>query len=733
LRHDAIELRRTEAERSMSAPEPFSSLIDARVTKRLGEMKNRIIELGEDLQDTIHSRVGTCVSAIQSDLESHSCRIAVIGQIKAGKSSLINALIRRPELLPTDINPSTAVITKLYFGAPAEQNNTALFHFFSDEEWEHIMAGGRAGSMTVERNAAISPDQLQEPLEELRQRAESRLGPQYEAHLGKHHLFSSVTADVLERYVSAGDYGDSQDGEDKRHFSDITKNAEVFLEGQPLGYPAIIIDTPGVNDPFLVRDEITHGNLGEADIYLVVLTAQQPLSHSDLALLRMLKGLQKDRIIAVVNRVDLVDMAAGEAERLAKHVQGSLKREFPHADIPVILASAQWGNIALNKHPDELEYALSSSFAEYAADLERSGKPGFQAPRSDWAPEESAAMLYRASGVPDIISTISRLIGHSVTAERLLPAASTLGAISENTAISIRYGIKSLQNGMEGGGWNREKAAQNLQQLEYLLSEVEASLSRCEADLTQLINDEIGRLRRFMIYTVENFADQQREKLLQYGSYTAFRSEFQEQMFQLRSQLAEDFYKYITEISKQFFARQQEAETILRETVKNALPDLDDVLRFGIQSGTLPPPSILPLSKVTTLDLDRYWEARSHAMEVSPAEADKFKELVTVAFLDLIDDLFDIAGTTEQEHVSDALRRLRFLIYSAIYPIAQQLQELVSARKNLAGSMEDRQPWGAPFFWEQFLDECRQHLARCEQLGTEAGELRRQCIKLISS
>jgi hypothetical protein len=160
LRHDAIELRQAEPERSMTAPEPFSSLIDARVTKRLGEMKNRIIELGEDLQDTIHSRVGTCVSAIQSDLESHSCRIAVIGQIKAGKSSLINALIRRPELLPTDINPSTAVITKLYFGAPAEQNNTALFHFFSDEEWEHIMAGGRAGSMTVERNAAISPREL---------------------------------------------------------------------------------------------------------------------------------------------------------------------------------------------------------------------------------------------------------------------------------------------------------------------------------------------------------------------------------------------------------------------------------------------------------------------------------------------------------------------------------------------------------------------------------------------
>src|SRR5690606_29576694 len=127
---------------------------------------------------------------------------------------------------------------------------------------------------------------------ELRQRAKDRLGEDYGSLLGKHHLFSSVTTSLLERYVSAGDsiipslLKTNGHGREDRHYSDITKNAEVFLEGQPLGYPSVIIDTPGVNDPFLVRDEITHGNLGDADIYLVVLTAQQPLSKSDLVLLR---------------------------------------------------------------------------------------------------------------------------------------------------------------------------------------------------------------------------------------------------------------------------------------------------------------------------------------------------------------------------------------------------------------------------------------------------------------
>jgi hypothetical protein len=714
----------------MTAPiEAFSSLVDGRITSRLGEIKHRVVELGEDLQDAIHSRVGTFVSAIQSDLEKHSCRIAVIGQIKAGKSTLINALIRRPDLLPTDINPSTAVITKLYFGAAADKTNTAMFQFFSDEEWEHIMAGGRAGALTLERNAAISSDQLAKPLEQLRQRAERRLGPEYHTQLGKHHLFSSVTSEVLEQYVSAGDFPDG--GEDQRgHFSDITKNAEIFLEGQPLGYPAVIIDTPGVNDPFLVRDEITHGNLGEADIYLVVLTAQQPLSTSDLALLRMLKGLQKDRIIAVVNRIDLVDMAGGEAGRLAAHVSMSLKREFPHAAIPVVLASAQWANIALSRDPDELDYALTSSFVDYAADLERQGEPGFRAPRPDWPVEESARMLYRASGVPAIIASILRMIGHSVAAEKLLPAASTLGAMAENTGISTRYGLHSLAESSGGAGWHRAKALQSLEQLERLLSDVEASLDRCDQEFRRLTEEEIGRLRRFMIYTVDNFAEVQREQLLRYGSFAAFHNEFQEQMFQLRSQLAEDFYKYITEISKQFLARQQEAEAVLRQSVKAALPELDDVLRFGIQSSSLPPPSIMPLSKVTTLDLDSYWDARAHVTEVNAGEAARFKELVKTAFGELIEELFEIASASQQDHISEALRRLRFLSYSAIYPIAQQLQELVNARQSFAG---DRDSGDSPFDWDQFLDECRHHLERCEQLAAAAAELRRQCIQLMSA
>lgn len=725
---------------NIAQAQSFASLTEARITSRLGDLKRSVVDLGDRLEAEVHGRAAGFLNNLLDELESHTCRIAVIGQIKAGKSSLINALMRRPDLLPTDINPSTAVITKLRFGAPAEKHNTALFHFFSDEEWERIMSGGRLGAMAAQRHAAFRAEDLQEPLEELRRRAEARLGANYSQLLGKHHLLSAVTAETLERYVSAGDYASDEAREDGdgRFYSDITKTAEIFLEGQPLGYPSVIIDTPGVNDPFLVRDEITHSDLGEADIYLVVLTAQQPLSRSDLALLRMLKGLQKDRIIAIVNRVDIVDGIAAKGEKLVAHVRASLKREFPHADIPVILASARWGNAALKAEDEEMAEVLTPALADYAETLSQRGENKLGRPGAGWPAERVAQLLYQVSGIPAIVSSIAQLIGHSVTSERLLPTASTVGAIADNTAISVRYGIKTLQmvnpiTGRTGDTWFRNHAMANLERLEHLLTRIEQALEAAQRDFATLTQIELDRLRRFMNGTAATFAERMSMRLMQLGSYAALRPEFQEGGFELRSQLAEDFYKYFTETAKRLLARQQEAETSLRRAMKEALPDLDDVLRFGYQAGDMAPSSIIPLSKVTALDTDEFWLARLRSPAPSAAEAAEFRKMVANSFSELIEELFWSADDTFKEHEGAGLRRLRFLSYSAIYPIAQQLQQWVEAHKTAAGEAPEETEQRAAALRDEILAASREHLLRCEKLAVDSAGIRRQCIYMMEN
>ena len=70
-------------------------------------------------------------------LDAQTCRIAVIGQIKAGKSSFINALVQKHDLLPTDVNPWTTAVTNLNFGRPTV-GTAATFQFFTGEEWERL-------------------------------------------------------------------------------------------------------------------------------------------------------------------------------------------------------------------------------------------------------------------------------------------------------------------------------------------------------------------------------------------------------------------------------------------------------------------------------------------------------------------------------------------------------------------------------------------------------------------
>ncbi len=53
---------------------------------------------------------------LADELEHKAFTIAVVGEFSRGKSTLLNALLGRPNLLPTAIMPSTAAITVLHYG-----------------------------------------------------------------------------------------------------------------------------------------------------------------------------------------------------------------------------------------------------------------------------------------------------------------------------------------------------------------------------------------------------------------------------------------------------------------------------------------------------------------------------------------------------------------------------------------------------------------------------------------
>jgi predicted GTPase len=86
---------------------------------------------GQQLNKLVHGPAQMLAQDGQQVLADLVCRIAVIGQVKAGKSSFVNALIGVPGLLPADVNPWTTAVTKLHFNCSnAPEGVAAAFKFF---------------------------------------------------------------------------------------------------------------------------------------------------------------------------------------------------------------------------------------------------------------------------------------------------------------------------------------------------------------------------------------------------------------------------------------------------------------------------------------------------------------------------------------------------------------------------------------------------------------------------
>ena len=250
------------------------------------------------------------------------------------EDSLINVLVEQPDFLPADINPCTAVITRLSFGVPDKPRSGAAFTFFTREEWHRLSLGGRTRELTGRLFPDFDWDVLRSQVTEMEDRARAKLGASFEDLLGKEHSYREIEFGLLLRYVGT----EQPDAEsDEGRYSDITKSADIFLGLGAFSFPTVVIDTPGVNDPFLVRDEITRQNLEAADICVVVITARQRLSASDLNLLRMLRGLKKDRLIILVNKID--------------EIKGSEERH--PGDRPAGIAYAQ-GGVSIGPYPGRL-------------------------------------------------------------------------------------------------------------------------------------------------------------------------------------------------------------------------------------------------------------------------------------------------------------------------------------------------------------------------------------------
>ena len=410
---------------------------------------------------------------LQRQLHKFEPSITMIGQVKAGKTSLVNALIGWPDLLPADVNPWTSVVTSIHLSPRSGiEGNHAAFRFFDTEEWTRLLdRGGRIGELAGRAGADEEVQKVAKQLEAMRKKSMRRLGDKFEMLMGQEHKYGYFDSELIERYVCLGDdfETDTETSTSQGRFADITKSADLYVQREEFPFDFCIRDTPGVNDTFMMREQITIRAIRESRMCVVVLSAHQALSTVDMALIRLISNLPSREVTIFVNRIDELDDPAQQVPEIHESIRNTLREHQGPADAEIIFGSAYWANHALLSNIPAMSEDSRAALFNWA-----------EATLSEDDEEMSVEdMVWHLSGVPALLGLLSGRIAQGVGAEATGRTAKN--ALNLLAGVSTAEHIVSMRSGAPSG-----------KKLEKY--EIAPALDRIEAEGLQLLEDEFGQV-----------------------------------------------------------------------------------------------------------------------------------------------------------------------------------------------------------------------------------------------
>ena len=262
------------------------------------------------------------LKTIQADLIQQQARwseneqqlsIGIMGQVKAGKSSFVNALLfnGRP-ILPEAATPKTANLTKINYG----EHFCLKVDYYSKQEWQEIQQLAEMQSQTVEAKVAKELVEMAKGigLDELERclaiETESLVTDSIDGLQG-----------ILNQYT----------GNDGSH-TPLVKSTEIALPVDELkGFE--VVDTPGMNDPVASRTQKTREYMANCDVVFFLSRCSQFLDKADDELLHnQLPNKGVKRLILVAGQFDSTILDDGyDRDSLQETVSNIKNRQTRHA------------------------------------------------------------------------------------------------------------------------------------------------------------------------------------------------------------------------------------------------------------------------------------------------------------------------------------------------------------------------------------------------------------------
>ncbi len=336
--------------------------------------------------------------------KDRNLKVGIIGRVKAGKSSLLNALIfEGKEVLPKAATPMTASLTVLKYAEKLsaevelynEKDIAELKNDYEryEKEFQRIVEEevnkqkekqnplnrakegfknfgnnmlGRNKSEEAPKERILSDEEISAKAERIAKNALKGDDKLVSSHDQYEKIKNSgINLKSIDTRIQADNLGELNQkllqfvGANGKYMP-YTKAVQIYLNNPNLK-DLEVIDTPGVNDPIVSREERTKALLKDCDVVFIISPSSQFLTDSDMSLFDRVsnkEGLQE--IYFVASQIDSALNNSSEVQKSNHH-------------LPTALANAQK---ALSSQLDQIMGALIKAYPNQQKIFENAKKNG---------------------------------------------------------------------------------------------------------------------------------------------------------------------------------------------------------------------------------------------------------------------------------------------------------------------------------------------------------------------
>ncbi|MCT7583297.1 dynamin family protein [Aliarcobacter butzleri] len=290
---DLKELNVTEEQNHISVQK-----IDDEHKSSFKDLKHNLENIINELKtDLTNKEILAELENTHNYLNNQKFSIGITGVMNAGKSTMLNALMGR-EILGSAVVPETANLTIVKHNP----TDNAKVYYWNEQEWDRIKkSASQLESMKdfVEETNRIFADNLKNYI-----RPVSR--------------FDEIDIKDLSSYTSAEASGKK---------CNLVKYVELGSKLDFLSDGIEIVDTPGLDDPVIQREEITKEYISQCDMMIHLMNVSQSATLKDVEfIIDALLYQNISKLLVVITRADTVSKE--QLEEVIKYTKTSIEKQL---------------------------------------------------------------------------------------------------------------------------------------------------------------------------------------------------------------------------------------------------------------------------------------------------------------------------------------------------------------------------------------------------------------------